>query len=181
MRRPGGGGHQVAVAEGFVHGDVHVLAARAPDVGADRRVGRTFSPFQNSGRSQQLCAVADTGDRLAGSCKMLDDLDDLRVQANVFRGPAARDHQGVVAFRLHLVEGGIEGKVVPAFFAVRLVPLEVMDGRAHRFTGLLAGTDGMHRVPDGQQGLKRNHHLVVFDKVSYQHENLFCCHSSSFR
>src|SRR5206468_8207237 len=37
---------------------------------------------------------------------------------------------------------------------------------------LLARTHGVHRMPDGEQRLERNHHLVVLGEVADQHQDL---------
>jgi hypothetical protein len=39
----------------------------------------------------------------------------------------------------------------------------------------------MDQVANGQQGLERNHYLVIFDEVPHQHENLLGSHTPSFR
>ena len=61
-------------------------------------------------------------------------------------------------------------------FAVGLVAFEIVNGRGDELARLLAGTNGVDLVPDGEQRLKRHHDFVVFDEVAGDEENLLGCH-----
>jgi len=67
---------------------------------------------------------------------------------------------------------GVEREVVAALLRVRLIPLEVVHGRADSVAGLLVGTHGVDDVPRDLQRLERHHHFVVFDEVADEHQNL---------
>jgi hypothetical protein len=62
---------------------------------------------------------------------------------------------------------------VAALLGVGLVALEVVDRRAHGLASLLVRADRVDAVPGDLQRLKWNHHLVVFNEVSNQHQDLF--------
>ena len=91
--------------------------------------------------------AASSGDGFVCLGKMPYRLGHGLVQADVLRRAPARDDQGIVAFRLHLRERGIEGEVMTRLFAVGLVTLEVMDRRPDLFSGLLAGAHGVKGTP----------------------------------
>ena len=57
---------------------------------------------------------------------------------------------------------------------VGLVALEIVDGRAHELSGLLVRAHGVHRVAEHGQGLKGDHHLIVFHIIANQHQYFFC-------
>src|SRR5260370_961130 len=63
-----------------------------------------------------------------------------------------------------------------AILWVGLVVVEVMDGGADGFAGLVAVADRVDRVADHQQRLERNHQFVVFNVVTNKHENGFLGH-----
>src|SRR2546428_12790962 len=69
-------------------------------------------------------------------------------------------------------ETAVEREVVAALLAVGLIPFEIVDGGADLLALPLSGADCVHRVPDRQQRLKRNHHLVILGVVADQHQNL---------
>jgi hypothetical protein len=99
-----------------------------------------------------------------------------RVQAQVLRRTTAGNDERVVVLGLHGVEIGIQGEVVARLLAVGLVAFEIVHGGAHLFAGLLAGTHGVHRMADHQQGLERHHGFVVLGKVTGEHQDLLGCH-----
>jgi len=120
--------------------------------------------------------VADRGDRLARLGKVAGDLDDARVQANILRGAPAGQDERVVLLRLDLVEGGVEREVVPGLLQVGLLGLEIVDGGRDLVPGPLVRTDGVDRVSDHLQRLEWHHHLVIFDKITHEHQKLLSGH-----
>ncbi|MPM79682.1 hypothetical protein SDC9_126721 [bioreactor metagenome] len=61
-------------------------------------------------------------------------------------------------------------------FAVGLVAFEIVHRRADLIAGLLAGTGGVHGVPQHQQGLEGHHGFVIFGVVTGQHQNFLGSH-----
>src|SRR5579863_2997733 len=120
--------------------------------------------------------MAYGGDGLFRGCKMTNDLQYTRIQAQVFGRAATRNDQGVVVFGFGVLEGGVESKVMAALFGVGLVAFEIVDGGAYGFAGRLAGADSIHRVTDHQEGLERNHDFVVFDVIADDHEDFLFGH-----
>ncbi|SOZ60216.1 conserved hypothetical protein [Cupriavidus taiwanensis] len=174
MRRPGRGGDQVAIGVGLVDRDLDIGAAGQLHFRRAGRVGGAGLAFEHARGRQQLGAVAHRGNRLAGLREMPHDLKHARVQAQVFGGAAAGDDQRVVAGRVDLGKGGIEGEVVAALLAVGLVALEIVDRGGARVARPLVGTHGIDGVADHLQRLERHHGFVVFGVVAHQHQNLFC-------
>src|SRR5712692_5266011 len=107
---------------------------------------------------------------------MVDEFDDARDEADVFRSAAAGKYEGVVIFWLDLVEGGVEGEIVAALFRVGLIAFEIVDSGADVVAGFFAGTDGMHRVANHDQRLEWDHDFVVFDVIADKHEDGFLGH-----
>src|SRR6267143_6538216 len=130
MRGPGWGGDEVAVNDGFGHGEIDVGASGLGDVGADRRIGAAFFASNNIGGGEDLSCVADGGDWSVRLGEVANDFDDSRVEANVFGSAATGEDEGVVVFGVDLVERGVESEIVAALFGVGLVALEIVDGRA---------------------------------------------------
>ena len=108
--------------------------------------------------------------------EVLDDLENPRVQAQVFGSAPARDHEGVVFGLAHRVEIEVQREVVPGFLGVGLVAFEVVNGGAAFLSRTFARTDRVNRVTDHQERLKGNHDLVVFDEISHQHQDLLARH-----
>jgi len=78
---------------------------------------------------------------------MLNDFDDTRIEANVFRGAAAGENQRVILFRLDLIKCGVQREIVPALLRIGLIPFEIMDGRANELTGLFARANSVNGGP----------------------------------
>src|SRR6266850_8487129 len=146
MRGPGWRGDEVAVGDGFGHGKIDVSAAGLRDVGADGRIRTALLPRQYAGGSENLRGVTDRGNGFVGPGKVMNGLQDSRVQTDVFRCAAARENERVIFFRLDLVKCGVQCEVVPSLFGVRLIPFEIMDSGANELTGFLARADNMNRV-----------------------------------
>src|SRR5258708_17657849 len=178
MRGPGWGGDEVAVGDGFGHGEIDVGAAGLSDVRANGRVGAALFTSDDICSGKDLCGMTDGGDGLVSFGKVMNDFDDARVEAEVFGCTAAGDDEGVIVFGLDLVKSGVESEIVAALFGVGLVALEIMDGGADVVAGFFAGAHGVDSVADHQQRLERDHHFVVFDVIADQHENGFLRHES---
>ncbi len=123
--------------------------------------------------------MAATG--LPASAKWLTAAMHLGIEAQVFRGAAAGDDQGVVVGRLDVGEGGVEGEVVARLFAVGLVALEVVHGGLDLLAGLLAGADRVHGMADHEQGLERHHGFVVFGEITGNHQDFLGSHHGLLR
>src|SRR5229473_723126 len=107
---------------------------------------------------------------------MLNDFDDTRIEANVFRRAAARENQRVILFRLDLIKCGVQREIVAALLRIGLIPFEIMDGGANELTGLFARANSVNGVADHQQRLERDHHLVVFNVITNEHKDGFLRH-----
>ncbi len=110
---------------------------------------------------------------------MVDDFDDAWDEADVFRSTTAGNDEGVVVFGFDLVKRGIEGEIVAALFGVGLVAFEIVDGGADVVAGFFAGTDGVDGMADHEQRLEWDHHFVVFDIITDEHEDGFLGHAAS--
>jgi hypothetical protein len=115
MRRPGRRSDQLAARMRLIHGNVDVGAGRHRDVGRYGRVATARPVLNHARRGQYLGAVADRRNRLIRAREMPNDLQHPRIQPDVLRRAAAGDHQRIIGFRTHLVEGGIEGELCPRF------------------------------------------------------------------
>ncbi len=62
------------------------------------------------------------------------------------------------------------------FFTVGLIALKIMHSGSDRITGLFVGADRMDGMTDHGQDLKRHHCLIIFHKISNNHENFFLRH-----
>src|SRR5712692_6759280 len=148
MRGPGRSGNEVALGDGFGHGKVDVRAAGLRDVGANGGIRTAPLPFQYAGGSQNLRRVTDRGDGFVGLGKVADDLNDTRIEANVFRSAPARENERVILFRLDLVKCGVQREIVAALLGVGLIPFEIMDSGANELTGLFARANSVNVVAD---------------------------------
>src|SRR6202521_898132 len=176
VRGPSRRGDEVAVGDGFGHGEIDVGATCLRDVRSDRRISAAPSSFEDTCRGEDLCRMADGGDRFVRLCEMMDDFDDARDEANIFGCATSGEDQGVVLLGLDLIEGGVKREVVATLFGVGLIALEIVDGGADGFARFFAGTDGVDGGADHQQRLERDHVSVVFDVIADQHENGFLRH-----
>ena len=176
MRGPGRRGDQVAVGDGFRHGQVDVRAASLADVGTNGGIGTALFPFEDSRGGEDLRGVADGCDGFVGLGVVVDDFDHAWDEADVFGGTTAGENQGVVVFGPDLVERAIESEIVAALFGVGLVAFEIVDRGADGFAGFFSGAHRMDGMADHQKRLKRNHNFVVFDIIADEHENRFFRH-----
>ena len=180
MSGPSGCGHQIAIHYGIGKRivDVPPHGPGANEVGLDGRISRAAAACHHACGHENLLAVADRSQGFTRLGEVADDLEHPFVQAKIFRGTPTGDDEGIVLGRVHNIEIGIEGEVVPALLAVGLVALEVMDGGPHHIARLLAWAYGIDLMADHQQHLEWNHHLVVLDVIAHEHQNLLCGHFS---
>src|SRR5580704_12420428 len=178
-RGPGRAGDEVAVNDGVGHGQTYVGAASESNVWTGGRVCTALLSLEDVGDGENLRGVADGGEGFVGLRKVMDDFDDAWVEAKVFGRATARDDERVIVFRLDVVEGGVESEIVAALLCIRLIAFEIVDAGGNDVAGFLTGTDSMDVVANHQKRLEGNHHFVVFDVVTNEHENQFFGHVSS--
>ena len=147
-RRPSRASDEVAVHEGFIHREADVRAAAKRNVRASGGIGAALSTLKDSRDSENLRRVANRRERFIGFRKVVNDLDDPRIEAKIFDRAAAGNHQGVVVFRLDLVERGVERKIVPALLGIRLIAFEIVDAGSHKLTRFFAVANGVNGVAD---------------------------------
>src|SRR5882724_2720934 len=150
MRGPGCRGDEIAVGDGFGHGEIDVGTAGLCDVWADGRIGAALLPFQDTSRGEDLRGVTDRRDGFVGLGKVVNDFDDTRIEANIFGCAATGEDESVVLFGLDLVERGVESEIVTALFGVGLLAFEIMDSGSNELTGFLARANSVNRVPHHQ-------------------------------
>src|SRR6266403_5022658 len=148
MRGPGRRGDEVAVGDGFGHGEIDVRAAGLCDIGANRGVRTALLPLQYAGGSENLRGVTNRRDGLVGLGKVANDFYDSRIQTDVFGCAAARENERVIFFRLNLLKCGVQREIVPSLFGVGLIPFEIMDSGANELTGLFAWAHSVNGVAD---------------------------------
>ena len=119
------------------------LPPAAVTSGATAGIATARFTLQHTGRGQHLGGVTDGGNRLVGICEMAHHFQNARVEPEVFRRPAAGNHERVVIVGANLVEGRIQSEVVASLLAVGLVSLEIVDRGPHRIASPLVRTDGM--------------------------------------
>lgn len=66
-----------------------------------------------------------------------------------------------------------------ALFGVGLIAFEIVDAGGDEVAGFLPGANGVNGVPDHEQGLEGNHHFVIFNVITNNHENRFFRHGTS--
>src|SRR5271169_4129504 len=91
-RGPGRAGDQIAVDESFGHGETDVCAAGQSNVRAGGGIGAALLPGEDASGGENLRRVADGRKRLVRFRKTVNDLDDPRVEPEVFHRAAAGDH-----------------------------------------------------------------------------------------
>jgi hypothetical protein len=178
-RGPSWASDEVTVHEGVGHGQTYVGAASESNVWTGGRVCAALLSLEDVGDRQNLRGVADRGEWLVGFREMMDDFDDSGVEAKVFGRAAARDDEGVIVFRLDVVKGGVESEIVAALLCVGLIAFEIVDAGGNDVAGFFTGTDGMDGVAHHLKRLEGDHHFVVFDVITNEHENGFLGHVAS--
>jgi hypothetical protein len=121
--------------------------------------------------------VADRGNWLLRVGEVPHEGDHAGIQPQVLGRTSAGDNEAVEPFGVDLVERCIQAEVVPAFLAIGLLSLEVVNRRGDRVPRPLARADRMYVVPDHLEHLERDHDFVVLDVVSGEEEDFLCGHS----
>ena len=147
VSRPGGGSHQVAINMGGVHSGCgfNVAAAAGSHFGADRRVAGTSTVLQDTGCSQDLRSVADSGDGFFGLCKVPNHREDLCIESKIFRGSASRYHESIELVRIESCKICIDREAMSGFFGVGLVTFKVVNRRGNGFPSRLIRTNGRNK------------------------------------
>src|ERR1700722_8691093 len=107
---------------------------------------------------------------------MAHDFENTGVKPKVLRRSATRNNERIVNLRSNFVKSRIQSEVVASLFAIGLVPLEVVDGGADRIANPLLRTDGINDMPHHQERLEGDHHFVVFNVISNEHEDSLDSH-----
>jgi len=149
---------------------------RAFDFCAAGRIGRTVAALKHTRCGQDLCAVADRGNRFACREEMPDHLDNARVHAQIFRGAAAGNDERVVVCRIDFGEGRVQRKIMARFLRIGLMAFEVMNRGRDRVAGVFVRTYRIDLMADGQKRLERHHDFIVFAKITANHQNAFRRH-----
>ncbi len=88
------------------------------------------------------------------------------VEAQVFRGTATWDQQGVEIFAFDVSKTGVKNKVVARFFAVGLVAFEVVNRGADAVAGGFVRAYRSNAVTGHLQCLKGHHQFVIFHVIT---------------
>ncbi len=91
MSRPGGGGNQVTVHMRLVDTNIRIVPTAQAHFRSAGGIGAAGPSLQNTGGGQQLWAMADGGDRFTRGVEGLYQFNNLLVQAQILRRPAAGD------------------------------------------------------------------------------------------
>lgn len=176
MRGPSGRGDEVAVDMDRVHTGTGSLIGPSSEchLVLDRGIATALAALQCVGGCQDLGTVADGSDRFMMFGKMLNHLENPRVESQVLGCTAARQDERVVTLGCDLVEIRIQREPMTGLFTVGLVAIEIVDGCGDVVPRLLVWTDNVACVSDHHQHLERNHDFVVFDEVAYEEEDFFC-------
>ena len=175
MRRPRGGGDQIAVNVGIVEtgtrGDI--FPTRQFHLRLHGGIGTALAAFQNPGCGEDLRPVANRGDWFVRCGKMLHDFQDAGVHPQILGSPTAGNDERVVLCFLNRGKIGIQAEIVPSFFAVRLLPFKIVNRGGDRFSRLFARTNRIHLMADHEEHLEWDHHFVIFHKIADEEEDLF--------
>src|SRR5438552_3777569 len=115
---------------------------------------------------QDLHAVADREDRLAGLMEMPHQRLNPLVDADIFRPAPTRRVDRIVVRRVHLGEGLVEDIIVARLFGVGLVALDVMQRSLEHVASLLVRADDMDGVADRMHGLLKDENLVFLAELA---------------
>jgi hypothetical protein len=66
---------------------------------------------------------------------------------------------------------------VPPFFAIGLVPFEVVDGGPNRIADALLRTDRVNGMPHHEERLERDHYFVILNIIANQHKDFLGSHA----
>mmetsp|Transcript_67886 Transcript_67886/g.107722 ORF Transcript_67886/g.107722 Transcript_67886/m.107722 type:complete len:233 (-) Transcript_67886:720-1418(-) len=146
-----------------------------------RWISGGFPSVQYSRRSQHQYTMANLGNHLLLLGKVLNDLNHILVNGQIFRRSSTRNIQTIILVQFavlqHIVKGSIESEIMSWFLGVRLIAFEIVHARFDRVVLLLVGAHHVHLDAKGQQHLKDGHHLIVFHVVSSndQHFAFLAC------
>src|SRR5713226_2454856 len=115
---PGWRGDEIAVGDGFGHGEIDVGAPGLGDVGADGGISAALFSLENVSGGEDLRCMADGGDGFVGFREVVNDFDDARDKTNIFGSAAAGQDESVVVFELDLVKGGVQREIMAALLGV---------------------------------------------------------------
>ena len=133
---------------GFVPG-----GARTDEFGAQTWIGLAASPADDIRCRENLRSMAGRRDRFICVGKVPHDGQDALIQLQVFRTAAPGNHECVVTVRLYFVPIDMDRKIVSPFFAIGLMPFEIVDGRGHGLSGLLVRAGRIDPMSDHLQDL----------------------------
>jgi hypothetical protein len=122
--------------------------------------------FARTGGGEDLLAVADGGDGLAGLDKVPHQIQHLLIQCQILRGSPPGNHQPIVPSDRCGGEVCVEFEVVARLLSVGLVTLEVVDGSTAYVARFLARANGVDGITVAEQGLERNHDLIIFHVIT---------------
>jgi hypothetical protein len=127
---------------------------------------------KDTGSGEELRAMAESRDGFSRAVEVTNDVENTRVEAEIFGSAAAGYDKGVIVFGLDFVKGGVKNEVVAWLFGVGLIAFEVVDGGANTVAGFFIRADCMDGMADHLERLEGNHDLVVFHEVANDHEKL---------
>src|SRR6476646_10263290 len=110
--------------------------------------------------------MTNNGDRFVVTRKMPHNFDYPLIQSDIFWGTSTGDYQSIVTGFINVVEGGIDLKVVPWFFAVGLVTFKIVNGGANLVACFFVRANGMYGMPHHLQCMKRHHHFIILTVVA---------------
>src|SRR6266566_1092671 len=125
-------------------------AYTAPASRTNGRVGRDLAALDHAGGGQDLGTVTDRRHRFVRGKEVAHRVQQRLVEPQILRRSPTGNHEGVVALGPHVGERGIDGEIMTPLLRVRLIALEVVDGRTNRLSGILARANGVYRVSDGK-------------------------------
>src|ERR1700678_3378928 len=137
MCGPGGCGHKFSTRVRLVHGEIHECAARTGYIGPHGWITTAGLTLQYIRGGQQLRRMTDSRYRLIGGGEVTHNFDHSRVQPEILRRAAARNHQTVRALWTDVVECRVQREIMAPLLAVGLVAFKIVDGGAHRIAGPL--------------------------------------------
>ena len=98
--------------------------------------------------------MAQRGNRFLRARKVAHNVENFRVQPDIFRSASPGNHQRIVILGLHRFERRIQREIVATFLRLSLIAFKIVNRCADYLTRLLARTNRMHRVPHHQQRLQ---------------------------
>ena len=90
--------------------------------------------------------MADGSYRLLCSKEFLDNLDDTRVQADIFRCASAGDEKTGIVSRVNSIEISCQGEIVARLLRIGLITEEIVNCSSDRLAGLLVRADSINLI-----------------------------------